>query len=150
MLRGRFGLPNYCPYIVARLYLPRLGLRGDVPLVVDTGADSSILMPSDGRLIGLPYDRLEGDNAIGGVGGDVRCYLERAVFAFTDPGRMVYAYELDLDIMPLDATRAPLPSLLGRDIIARWRLVCDATRGILQAQVRSADMSFDLRKPLDA
>ena len=36
-----------------------------------------------------------------------------------------------------------LPSLLGRDILDRWRMVYDPEMGLLEFEVRSADLTID-------
>ena len=144
MLTGRFGGTTGRPYIEGRLFLPRLGIDGNISFLLDTGADSSILMPGDALRLKVPYDQLTGDSPAVGLGGEVHCYEENAVIAFSDPGRTVYAYQLDLDILPVDPTTMDFRSLLGRDILDRWRIVYDPSHHLLQATVRTADYKVDI------
>jgi len=47
MITGRFEETSGRPVIEARLILPRLDIQGDVLLLMDTGADSSVIMRCD-------------------------------------------------------------------------------------------------------
>ncbi len=145
MLIGRFGRTSHRPYIAGRLFLPRLNVAGDISFLLDTGADSSIIMPVDGRRLGIQYDQLQGDRECGGIGGTVHCYVERAVLVFNDPGVELYAYDLEIDVMQYDPEMEDVPSLLGRDVIDRWRITYDPQGVGLKVKVRSADRIFDLR-----
>ena len=145
MITGRFGDTSGRPFIEARLYLPRLNLSGDVSFLLDTGADASILMPADAKRLGLPFNQLEGDNECGGLGGTVHCFVERALLVFSDPKKALYAYELDIDIMHDDPQMEDVPSIVGRDVIDRWRITYDPSHSKLQVVVRSADMTFDIK-----
>jgi len=144
VITGRFGDTSGRPYIEGRLYLPRLNISGDISFLVDTGADASILMPSDSKRLGIPFDRLEGDNVCGGIGGEVHCFTERAVIVFSDPNIALYAYDLDIDIMQDDPQMEDVSSLLGRDALDRWKIIYDPQDSCLQATAHSADMIFDL------
>ena len=68
MLTGRFGGTTGRPYIEGRLFLPRLGIDGNISFLLDTGADSSILMPGDALRLKVPYDQLTGDSPAVGLG----------------------------------------------------------------------------------
>jgi hypothetical protein len=96
MLTGRIVGSTGRPYIEARLFLPRIQVSGNISLLVDTDADSSLLMPGDATRLSLPYNRLTCRHSAFGLGGQVSCYEEEAILAFTDPGVAVYAYALDL------------------------------------------------------
>ena len=144
MITGRFGDTSGRPFIEGRLYLPRLNLSADVSFLLDTGADSSILMPGDANRMGVPFDRLVGDNECGGVGGIVHCFEERALVVFSEHNVALYAYELSMDIMPNDPQMLDVPSIVGRDILDRWRITYDPQRSKLAVVVRPADMIFPL------
>jgi len=89
-----------------------------------------------------------GDTECSGVGGIVHCYPERAILAFTDPDVVLYAYDINIDIMQDDRDMEQLPSLLGRDILSRWKITYDLLGvGIRVNKVYSADKEFDLRPP---
>ena len=144
MITGRFGDTSGRPFIEGRLYLPRLGIAGDISFLLDTGADASVLMPADSRRLKVPFHELNGDNPCGGIGGTVHCYVERAFLVFSDPGKALYAYELDMDIMPDDPQMEDVTSLLGRDVIDRWQITYDPERSKLTIIPRSADMTLPI------
>jgi len=121
MLRGRFGDTSGRPYIEGRLILPRLGVRGDISFLVDTGADGSVLHPADGVLMGIEYSRLTNEESSLGIGGVSKSFAEPAVLAFSEPRRFIYVYNIQLSISPPRPEIMELPSLLGRDVLDRWQ-----------------------------
>ena len=139
MLTGRFGDTTQRPYIEGRLILPRLQIGTDITFCVDTGADVTVLMPTDGMRLGVDYARLSGDQESVGIGGISRNFIEDAIVLFTDPGRYLYAYELNLVVCPPAPEILDVPSLLGRDILNRWRMRYDPTRDKLTFTVVSSD-----------
>ncbi len=144
MIIGGFGESSGRPFIGGRIILPRLDIQGDVSFLMDTGADTSVLMPSDAGKVGIPYDLLEGDRECAGVGGTVHSFVERAILVFSHPDRTLYGYDLEIDIMPYDAAMEEVPSLLGRDVLDRWRILYDPQGSGLRAKPRSADITIDL------
>lgn len=148
MLRGRFGDTTGRPYIEGRLILPRLSISGDISFLVDTGADTSVLVPADALRLSVPYSELDGDREVGGIGGSAHCYIERAILVFTEPNVALYAYDLQLDVMPVDPSAMDCLSILGRDVLDQWRITYDPSnakpRFRLRAEVKSAGFTFDL------
>jgi hypothetical protein len=65
-----------------------------------------------------------------------------ATFLFTEDNGTVRQYNILVSIMPNVSAMLNMPSLLGQDIISRWRTVHDPTGGVLQATVVSADATF--------
>lgn len=129
-----------------KIILPRLAIEGDVSFLMDTGADTSVLMPGDARNLGVPYHLLEGDRECGGIGGTVHSFVERAILVFAHPARTLYGYDLEIDIMPYAPDMEEVPSLLGRDVLDCWRIVYDPSGAGLRAKPRSADITIDLTK----
>ncbi len=144
MITGRFGDTSGRPFIEGLLILPRLNVQGNVSFLMDTGADSSMVMPNDAKRLAIPYDKLQGDRECGGIGGIVHSFTERAILVFTDPNVMLYGYDLEVDIMPDGPEMEEVPSLLGRDVLDRWRITYDPQGVGLRAKVRSADITIDL------
>src|SRR5258708_2234518 len=114
MLYGRYGGTSHAPYMEAQIVIPRLGIKGGISFLLDTGADSSVLMPADAFKLNIPFDKLIGDQEVVGVGGLVHCYEERAILVFADSKETLYAYDLSIGIMQDDPLLQGLPSLLGR------------------------------------
>lgn len=57
-----------------------------------------------------------------------------------------YVYQTDLAIAEPSEHTDELPSLPGRDILSRWLLRYEAPRGLLEAEVDSADMVIPRRR----
>lgn len=127
-----------------RLFLPSLGIDSDISWCVDTGADRSLLLPSDAIRMGIDFTALSGETESVGVGGISRDYVESAVLAFSEAKRGVYVYMIDLLISTPSPEIMDLPSLLGRDILHRWRMSYNFTRKSLLFEVLSADVVLPL------
>ena len=69
MITGRFEEATGRPFLEGRLILPRLNVQGEVSFLMDTGADSSVLMPGDAGRLSVPFDQLRGSRECEGVGG---------------------------------------------------------------------------------
>lgn len=147
MIAGEFG-PNGRPFVEGYLHLPRFGITRDMTFLIDTGADATCIHPRDGRPAGIPFDQLRDDIVSRGVGGQATYFREPAILEFVDgEARTVHSYEVAVNIAKPgeranDAINT-IYSLLGRDIIDRWRMVYDRTEGILKFTVRSADSVLD-------
>ena len=106
---------------------------------MDTGADITCVGASDANTLHIQRRRLGVPTAIGGIGGRGYFSTEKALVAFengADDSRFS-VYEIDLHIAYSET--GSLPSLLGRNIINRWRIDYDPTNGVLECAVRSAD-----------
>ena len=144
MLRGRFGDTSGRPYIEGRLILPNLNILGDISFLVDTGSDETRLHPSDGIRLNIDYGQLSGDAESVGTSGVSHDFIEPAFVVFSEPRRFLYAYNITLRIAPYDVEIMNLPSLLGRDILARWRMIYDPQKKRLVFKVISADVTVPL------
>ena len=139
-IHGSFSAHNGRPLIEGAIYFPRFNLGGLVTFIVDTGADVSLLSLGDARRIGVASGDLKGNHTIGGIGGTQRCYREPLNLAFLvsspEPeNSRVALYQQDVSISQKD-----LPvSLLGRDVLDRWRMLYEPSAGVLEFAVRSAD-----------
>ena len=140
MIAGGFDTSGY-PTVEGLLVIPRLGVSYRVAFLVDTGADRTCLHPRDSILAGVPFDRLRDSLTVGGIGGQSTYYEEPAILLFADDTeRQSYGYDTVVDIAKPEDVSDEIPSLLGRDIIDRWRMVYDRTEGVLEFTVRSADV----------
>lgn len=141
MLKGRFGDTTGAPYIEGRLLIPRLKIDGYVSFLVDTGSDSTVLMQTDGARLGLNYSKLKNKTLAIGVGGEANIYREPANLVFSEPGTRIHLYVLDLQVLEPKSANKTTPSLLGRDILNRWRMSYNATNKRLFFEVLSADLT---------
>ena len=141
MLHGRYGDTSGRPYLEGRLFLPRLGIQGDISFLVDTGADRTLLMVDDAQLLGIDYSKLKlSKQSSVGIGGVARHFVERGIVVFAEPGRYLYAYEIQIAIAQPEKSLKRVPSLLGRDIISRWQMIYAPRRSNLRFTVLSSDL----------
>lgn len=139
MIRGGFE-PAGWPFLEGFLTLPRFNVTRSVIFLVDTGAYATCIYPQDGERARIPFDSLERPVASDGVGGTATYFIEPATLEFIDGDvREIRSYEIDVRI----ARPAPDPrhsinrlhSLLGPDIIDRWRMLYDRTDNLLEFTV---------------
>ena len=143
-LSGRFV--TGAPYITAEVAIPGLGTARDTPFLLDTGADTTFLMAEDAIQMGIDFGSLTLSSSLGsGVGGYIRLYHADASITFADRENL-YVYRAELAIAEPGEHNRGLPSLLGRDILNRWRLRYDAPANALEAQVDSANLVVPRRR----
>lgn len=130
MIAGYFE-PDGRPYVRGRLFLPRLGVRGDVDFLIDTGAVSTVLHPGDGARLSCPFDELLLPVAFEGVGGVHTYYREGAVVTFNDSGSKL-AFRIEVSIAKPGSSSDSLDSLLGRDVLNRMRMDYDFPQSRLE------------------
>ena len=87
VIRGRFDQQGR-PYVQGWLILPRLNIQGDIEFLVDTGADSTIIHPSDGQRLRMPFEELQSEISSVGIGGSQPYFTEDAVLLFEDDARL--------------------------------------------------------------
>lgn len=80
--------------------------------------------PIDRARLGIDLSDLVGRYEVSGIGGTDWCAIEEAYLAFTEPDTgKVWYYNVDMLISRRGAEETRrLPSLLGRDILHRWRM----------------------------
>ena len=128
-VRGYFTDGARRPYVGAEVVLPRLGVWGEIELLVDTGSDSTIihwgdrlrLRTPDGQPLAAGTIFRDGSEASGIAGSHVQYGSENAVLFFdTEEGRQVAVrVRVDIELTP---PIAEVPSLLGRDVLSEARL----------------------------
>ena len=103
-------------------------------------------MADDADQMGIDFGNLTLSPSLGsGVGGHIRFYRASASIVFSDEANH-YVYRAELAIAEPGEHNRGLPSLLGRDILNRWRLRYDAPANALEAQVDSADLVVPRRR----
>ncbi|MBI2918225.1 MAG: hypothetical protein HYY01_09535 [Chloroflexi bacterium] len=96
-------------------------------------------MPLDGVRMHLDYAKLTGRVETVGVGGISVNYLEQALLVFREARRTTYVYRIGLEIASPSAEIMHVPSLLGRDVLNRWRMIYDPIKDRLTFEVATAD-----------
>ena len=144
MLVGRFGNTSGAPYMAAHISIPRLNVHGSVSFLMDTGADQTVLMPVDAIRLGVNYALLTQEFTSYGVDGATRNYVEPAVLAVKDG--VLHGYNINLLIFSPRADRMSTPSLLGRNVMNRWKLMIDFAGGKLTAKIRTSDSQTPIPK----
>lgn len=130
-----------------RLIIPRLGLQSDISFLVDTGADNTVLMVDDARRMGIDYKKLKlSKQQSVGIGGTTRHFKERALITFSEPGKFLHVYEIDLAITQPNSNLKKIPSLLGRNVIDNWRMTYNPDKGNLWFKVWHADYTIPIPK----
>ncbi len=123
MIVGTFGA-NGRPLVDCGVLFPRLNRMGIVAFQVDTGADHTCLHPADAAALDIPFSQLNRNQTLSvmGVGGTSLYYWEVAVLVFRDTTGDVVSRSMNLLIAEPSDINAPLNSLLGLDVINRWRM----------------------------
>lgn len=152
MIEGTISTIERRPYLQGRLLIPSLRIDGYVDFCVDTGADVTLLSLGDGQSLGIAYDALALPvHEMHGLGGEAPVSSISAVLLFREVLSQsiydrLYAIKLNMLLPPADNKKEPeilrIPSLLGRDILRRWRMDCDFSKMRLRFFVRSADISI--------
>ena len=119
------------PYVKVRLFLPRLGVVGQVDFLVDTGAVSTVLHSDDAEDIGCPFDQLVLPAAFQGVGGSLTYYRESALVRLGNDDAPV-DFAAEISIAKPGSTADGLDSLLGRDVLNRLRMEYDFPQNRLE------------------
>ena len=140
MISGSFDRGR--PVVECRFVIPRLSVNHRLMLLVDTGASASCLHPADAIRAAIPFEELGNRVDYLGIGGSSAYFRESANLLFEDDFHL-QIYRLDLLIAAPTASNRDLPSLLGRDVLNRWRMDYDPAGRRLECTVRSADHTSD-------
>jgi len=138
MLTGRYGDTTGRPYIEGRLLLPRLGLSANVSFLIDTGADTTTLMPLDGTSQGVDYDDLRNPTQCAGFGGKNIGFREYGLVAFSD-GIAVFMYRSRFMLVKPKRGIMTIPSVLGRDILNRMIVTFDFSNKRIELHNHESD-----------
>jgi hypothetical protein len=117
----------------------------EVSFLIDTGADGTLLTPTDAIRLGADCQRLESAGRAMGIGGPVTVYRAQGVLGLID-GTQLHLFALDLSILPQSPEYQDegVTSLLGRDVLGRVALHCDPCHNIVQIDIHSSDDVMDL------
>ena len=122
-----------CAFIQVHLVSSKLFLDQPINFLVDTGASRTVISDRDALFLMIDYKKLrKNSEKLSGIGGSVETYtLDDTILIFkTDTGQL----EIKLPILFLNHDLVSMkeedqikvlriPSLLGRDILNRFRLI---------------------------
>lgn len=146
MLQGFLGRNTGRLYVIGRVRLPAIGVDVRVPFEVDTGADFTVISLAHLLRSGVRPGRLplvRSATRIRGITGSLRSYDLPCDLVFED-GDKSHFYEITAGV-PDPKRYGNLPSILGRDVLRRWRMVYDEPRSVLSFTVRSTDRTYTRR-----
>ena len=113
------------PMVRAYVYIPRLNAGGMVFFLIDTGADKTCIHATDSLSLGIDPTKLTNITDIGGVGGNAKYGRDVAGLTFLDTEGKTVLEVVELHVGVLGQSPNGTPSLLGRDILSRYRLIMD-------------------------
>lgn len=134
----RFQPP--APFIRTTIESESQRVRRPLHLHIDTGASVTVLLDKDTSYLGIRVGKLKrAERDIGGLGGLINTYvIEDARLFFKADNGQVIEEKLHLFVGVHDLSKLStqekvlimrIPSLLGRDMIHRFRLVYDRNHG---------------------
>lgn len=133
------------PSIAAEVESRTLGIRRPLIFLIDTGASVTVLLDRDVERLGIDWDSLaRAKRQLGGIGGfvETRIIKDPRLFFKTSRGETVkeravlYAVRHDMRLLDERTRRSVMlmPSLLGRDILEKYRVVYDRPRNRVYLQ----------------
>jgi hypothetical protein len=119
--------------------------------IIDTGAIDTIIMPQDAGRLHLHHGNMPTTRFAKGIGGGIPGYeFNNASLIFHDTAGAPVLYYEDVLVITPDLVRyshpaaLKLPSILGREVISRWRLtLCYLNRGNYVEEVMIDPLSHD-------
>jgi hypothetical protein len=124
---------NGCAFIEARLISNSLQIDEKVTFLVDTGASRTTILDKDALRLGIVYDKLpKSKSPLLGIGGSISCFIiADSVLIFRSSKRdtkvrlpiFIAKHPLERMDIHLKTQILRLPSLLGRDIINKYKLI---------------------------
>ena len=125
MINGRFGDTSGSPYVSAVVHPHFSEVWQPVSFLIDTGADTTILAPTDLAVIGMDFDEIRQLplHLIEGVGGLTATYEMEVILSFRhEQERKAYMYDIKALAVVDDGALESVASILGRDVIHRWMM----------------------------
>jgi len=99
-------------------------------------------MPDDSQKLNIDFRLLTNPDVATGIGGNAITFKEDAFLTFFEANtNKLRLYSTPVHFIAPNSHTAGIPSLLGRDILDRWRMVHDPTKNKLTFTVRSADLT---------
>jgi hypothetical protein len=130
---------GWVPAILGKVYIPQWNISGIVRFLIDTGSEGVMIGPSDVVNLRIPYHRLPytaGPQGIGSHPSNV--YPVKAELLFADL-TTDYFYDITIDISDPRQANPRNPSILGRKVLNRWRILYDHPNNVLDIEPSQYD-----------
>lgn len=137
-IAGYWGRSD-APYVSVLLISESLGIRRRVEFLIDTGTSHTAILDRDASRLGIDYSWLrQARQSMAGVGGMVETFImadvklrfrteDMSIHEESMPEVLVLRHQAE-DAERLERVRV-IPSLLGRDLINRYRFVLHRSAG---------------------
>jgi hypothetical protein len=132
IVKGSFDPETRRPYCQGLLFIPRLKISSPIDFIVDTGSDVTTLNPGDGKRMKIDYSRLIYSEPVMAVDSEHKAAVLQAVVAFASDEGILPIYSIQLHITPYSLTSEKLPSMLGTDILHRWKMNWNPSEDVLE------------------
>lgn len=139
IVKGTFDPETRRPYCQGLLFIPKFKISSPIDFIVDTGSDVTTLNPGDGNRINLDYSRLIYSEPAIAVGSKHNAAVLYAIVAFASDEGILPVYGIQLHITPYSRKYEKLPSMLGTDILHRWRMNWNPSKDLLEFEIISSD-----------
>jgi len=136
-----------CAFIRAHLVSSELSLDGVVNFLIDTGASKTVISDKDAIFLKIDYAKLKpAPQKLSGIGGSVDTYVfENTVLIFkTDAGKLEFKFPILFlkhnftSMNEEDRIKIlRIPSLLGRDILNRFKLIYNPLENKLELEIKT-------------
>ena len=135
---------NGLPFVAAGVLVPhRHDLGGMVNFMLDMSSDHSLLAPFDAMRLGCSIDDAPISMVIGWK-GRLKLGLKPAVLVFQDTFQDISSlkfYNVHLGVVATEpGTHSRMPSILGRDVMRRCRIVMEPHKGVLRIVPKNPDL----------
>jgi predicted aspartyl protease len=120
-------------YIPGQRIMVDVRINGGPPakLLLDTGADRTMISPGVLTAAGVPLNRPIGQGQMAGVGG-----IDRVWFVLVDSLEIGDAKVRRMPVAVYEIPHAPGDGLLGRDFLERFTVNIDSARGLVTLSPR--------------
>ncbi|RJS86140.1 hypothetical protein CW713_00665 [Methanophagales archaeon] len=128
---------NDAGYVNALLFSEEMEISETIEFLVDTGASRTTLLDKDAIYLGIEYGKLrKSEQDMSGIGGSVETYvIDGSVLLFGEYGIKTSVFVLKHPLEEMNEEERikilRFPSILGRDVISRFRLIFDRVKGEL-------------------
>jgi len=140
MIRGFFR--NDIGFINAHLISEEMRIDEMIEFLVDTGASRTTLLDKDAIYLGINYGKLrKSEQDMSGIGGSVETYvIDDSVILFGGNSIKIPVFVLKHPLEEMNREERikilRFPSILGRDVINKFRLIFDKGMDEISLKVR--------------